>query len=188
MSWGGNLIVHIIVDVGCGNALKLVKLFPQFEIIGIDHGDNLVKCRNDYNFGTWIECDFEKSSEIDLPKDILKKSIIVCADVIEHLANPTSLLMIIKKLMDVAPFCLLSTPERDVYAGKDHFGPPANPHHVREWNITEFKKLLNHYKLNLVFIGLTVSNDRDNKKETIIAGIGNNESPNDIIDVSKWVS
>lgn len=175
-----------IVDLGCGSAQKLVSLFPEFEITGIDYGDNIIKCRNYYQFGNWIEWDFEKPDYLQLPKQILENSVLICSDVIEHLMNPTHLLNNLKRFLDYSPACLLTTPERDLTHGKNNFGPPLNPHHVREWNLPELEKLLFHYNFNLSFIGLTVSNNRDNEKKTSIVGIQNNNSSHDLFQITKW--
>lgn len=172
-----------IMDIGCGLATKLVSMHPQFEIIGIDFGENLRRCRNEYEFGMWIESDLEKPESIKIPEKILKKTAIVCSDVIEHLVNPSFLLENLKNLMDYSPVCVISTPERDLVRGKNHFGPPTNPHHIREWNLGELEKLLRYFKFNLAFCGLTASNDKHFEKKTSIVGLKNNNSSNNS---NKW--
>lgn len=165
-----------IIDIGCGNAQKLVTMYPKFNVIGIDFGNNLAKCNQDYKFGTWIEYDFDKGNVINIQDNILKKSIIICSDIIEHLVEPSHLLDNLKNFMNYSDVCILTTPERDLTRGKNNFGPPDNPHHVREWNMKEMEKLLNHYKFNIGFVGLTASNDKDFKKKTMLFGLLNNTS------------
>jgi SAM-dependent methyltransferase len=154
-----------IIDVGCGRAQKLIKLHPEFSIVGIDHGPNIEYCRR-YTFGTWIECDVERESLADLPA---QGSVVVCADVIEHLVNPVLLLQSLRTLLERgAGAVLLSTPERDLLRGRDHFGPPPNPCHVREWNTAELRKLL----LSMGFephMQLTARNDLTFEEKTILA-------------------
>src|SRR5207253_3624972 len=48
-----------IADVGCGTAEKLVELYPEFELVGVDYGPNLEVCRERYEFGSWLEVDLE---------------------------------------------------------------------------------------------------------------------------------
>ena len=48
-----------IVDLGCGNGEKLVALHPRFEIVGIDFGANLDRCRALYPFARWLEHDLD---------------------------------------------------------------------------------------------------------------------------------
>jgi len=162
------------IDFGCGTASKLVKLSPPFKIIGIDIGDNIRFCRLNYPMHTWIECDLENPETLNFPEEVLKKAILICADVIEHLRNPLPLLRKLKDFLDFSPVCILTTPERDLVRGQDHFGPPPNPCHVREWNMAELEELLSFVGFNLEFIGLTLNNDRDREKKTIMAILGNN--------------
>lgn len=163
-----------IIDVGCGSGQKLAMLYSKFKIIGIDFGPNIKNARQKYPFGLWIEWNLDDPGQIPIPEDILAESVIICADVIEHLGDPSYLLSNLKSWMDYAPVCLISTPERDLVRGDIDFGPPANPAHVREWNIREFERLLLFYGFNIEFLGLTVNNNIDLEKKTILAVIGKN--------------
>ena len=111
-----------IVDIGCGRATKVSSLHPEFEIIGLDFGPNIVYCQQKYGFGQWIECDFEREENFYLKPDILNQSILVCADVVEHLSDPTLLLNNFHRWLDFAPAGLLSTPDRDLVRGKEILG------------------------------------------------------------------
>jgi len=170
---GKKFRVSHIIDVGCGDAKKLVELYPTFEIIGIDYGKNLSKCQSNYEFGTWLEWNLENSNNPNISSEILQSSVIVCADVIEHLVNPLNLLEKIRGFLHHAQVVIITTPERDLVRGKDDFGPPENQHHVREWNYDEFKKLLSHCGYNLAFYGLTATSDLAYEKKTILAVIIN---------------
>jgi len=163
-----------IIDFGCGTASKLVKLSPPFKIIGIDIGNNIHFCQRNYPTHTWIECDLENPGILNFPEELLKKAVLVCSDVIEHLRNPLPLLQKLKDFLDFSPVCILTTPERDLIYGPDHFGPPLNPCHVREWNMAELRNLLSFVGFNIEFMGLTLNNDKDNEKKTIMAILGNN--------------
>jgi len=68
---------------------------------------------------------------------------VICADVIEHLLNPDSLLAFLKKLLAPEGHLFLSTPDRDIERGPNCLSSPK-PEHVREWNRSEFKKYLQH--------------------------------------------
>jgi hypothetical protein len=129
-----------IVDVGCGNARKLVALHPEFEVIGLDIGSNIERCRAAYPFGAWIEHDLESGTPLPVDDNVLRTSVIVCADVIEHLLAPERAL---RTLSGTPALCLLvSTPDRWRVYGGEHLGPPANPAHVREWSRKELGLLL----------------------------------------------
>jgi len=162
-----------IIDIGCGNGKKLHNLARDYKIIGIDIGSNLDYCRTAYPDHTWIEHDLDSPVKIPISKADLANAVVICADVIEHLINPYYLLRNIKEIMLDAAVCLISTPERDLVRGVDDFGPPANPAHIREWNIQEFYQMLSYFYFNTEFVGLTVNNDRNLEKKTILGIIGN---------------
>lgn len=173
---GEKLGCKYVIDIGCGAGFKLAGMFPTFQIVGIDYGENLQGCRTKYPFGTWIEHNLDTNTELILSEEAIKDSVVICADVIEHLVNPGYLLWNIKKILDLAPICLVSTPERQLTYRFNHMGPPQNQRHVREWTLTEFRNLLLSYQFNMKYLGLTVSNDKDLRKETILAVIGNNNN------------
>lgn len=175
---GTKLNCKYMIDIGCGTASKLVKLYPDFQIIGIDYGDNLHASRNMYPFGTWIEHNLDSTHKLTFEKSILKDSVIVCADVIEHLVQPAHLVWNLKELMKHASVCLLSTPERDIERGIGHMGPPQNPSHVREWNLDELTTLFRSFTFNIKFAGLTVSENISNTKRTSLLVLGNNDTSN----------
>jgi len=168
-----------IVDIGCGSGEKLAAIFPKYQIIGIDYGTNIKECQNRWSFGKWLEHDLDKPGRVPVSKDIFSKAIIICADVIEHLTHPKYLLNNLKYMMDYAPVFLLSTPERDLVRGTKDVGPHANQHHIREWNMNEFIQLLNYFNLSVEFSGLTVNNNRDLAKKTILAILKKNRNSAD---------
>lgn len=166
-----------ILDIGCGRARKLVALHPEFQIVGIDFGSNLKYCKQTYHFGTWIEHDLETIMSLDLPEAILRKTLIVCSDVIEHLSHPEGLLQTLSRFLQFAPVAILSTPDRDLVRGRDDLGPPANVAHVREWNSAELASLLARAGTTVGFLGLTNNNDHDLEKTTILAVLHNQAFP-----------
>jgi SAM-dependent methyltransferase len=163
--WARWLSCTRIVDIGCGTANKLVPLHPEFEIVGLDYGENIEHCRA-YGYGTWIEWNIEREP---LPQLEVERSVIVSADVIEHLVDPLTLLGALKRLLERAPVAIVSTPERDLTHGFDHMGPPMNPAHAREWNQAEFRALLESSGLPPLRIELTESHDGSDAKETMMA-------------------
>jgi len=157
-----------IIDVGCGQARKLAELQAEFEIIGIDYGENIAYCRRHYNFGQWIDFDLEDEHPLPIADDIIKQSIVICADVIEHMHNPDCLLFHIKKLVEKAKAGILTSPDRDALRGVDDMGPPGNPHHVREWNLDELRRYVEAAGIHVHFAGHTINNDLAQQKTTSI--------------------
>lgn len=119
-----------LLDIGCGRGTKLLKyIYPVCnDVMGID----ITK------FDRWLTDDIENPTLI-LDR---KFDIIICSDVIEHLVDPDKLFPYIKKFSNPETFIILSTPNRTVYRGKDHSGPPHNESHVREWNKEEFEEYI----------------------------------------------
>jgi hypothetical protein len=156
-----------LVDLGCGNALKLVPFHPRFNLVGVDFGANIQYCIDHYGFGGWLEFDFESSET--LPIGTPRGTLILCVDVIEHLRRPEMLLRAIAHGMDEgADALILSTPERDLVRGAEDIGPPRNRAHVREWNTDELSCLLEAEHLPPL-LSLTRSNDRQPHFHTILA-------------------
>ena len=172
-----------VVDVGCGTAAKLAALHPEFRVVGIDFGSNLEACRARYDFGTWIEANLDRPDK--LPVADFRHSVIVCADVIEHLVYPEHLLSALRgALRDGVGAILLSTPEREFSHGAAHLGPPPNEAHVREWSSCEFERLLVSFDLR-GHVGLTRSNDQLPYMRTILAAIPG-EDPRDRAILDEW--
>ena len=173
-----------VVDVGCGRAGKLVSLHPEFSIVGIDVGSNLEHCRETYPWGRWIDANLEPSRLVtdlasQLPSTASGSSgrAIVCADVIEHLVDPSGLLESLSRLLKTAEFALVSTPERDLARGVGHNGPPPNPAHVREWSLRELRALLEGRGMTVAFAGLTATSSRTFEAKTGLVLAVRQDSP-----------
>lgn len=156
-----------LLDLGCGRAQKLAalhELHPHLAITGVDHGPNIEHCRQEYSWGRWIDHDLELAPVVKAPN-----TLVICADVIEHLVDPRPLLEAVRWSAAVAT--LLSTPERDLTHGEAHQGPPPNPCHVREWNAMELVAFLDQQGLEVVRMELTRSDDAASLRHTLLAQV-----------------
>ena len=129
-----------IADVGCGSAAKLARLhrsMPAVETWGIDQPNAIDLCRSHYAFGQWLPINLDKPDS--LPEKTF--DLVISSDVIEHLANPDSLLNAIRRMSHPNTLVLISTPERICLRGSDCLFSP-NPYHVREWSSSEFATYL----------------------------------------------
>lgn len=129
-----------VLDVSCGSGVKLYSIIEPVcaKITGIDSAEIINFCRSNYDFGEWLVVDLDNPSGYKIGSFDL----IICADVIEHLAYPDKLLYYIKRNAHDESIIVMSTPERDIVRGRRSFGPSPNPMHVREWNTQEFHDYL----------------------------------------------
>lgn len=158
-----------IVDIGCGKGGKLRKYAAGISSIGVDFGGNIEFCRKDQPEREWREADFERVGPFPVEPDEVRNSVVICADVIEHLKSPQALLENIKSYVDLGAIAFVSTPERSLLRGRWHKGPPDNVAHVREWTLGEFRAMYNHFGIPITFLGLTANNDLDRRITTLFA-------------------
>jgi|Napbiome12C3dose_1001474.scaffolds.fasta_scaffold00006_9 SAM-dependent methyltransferase len=157
-----------IIDIGAGNGQKLRPFVNDFKITAIDFGENLDLLKASIPNQKIIRFDLEKG----LPKfnpNTLEDTIIICADVLEHIKDPHQLLKQLAKLSYTCAFLLISTPDRDKYRGEEHNGPSPNPAHIREWSFDEFNRLLNEYRFNRFLVGYSLNCDLLNQKYAIFS-------------------
>lgn len=124
------------VDFGCGSGFKLINYLGEFETIGYELIDNVVKLREKYPGRRWEESVFSDNLLIDA-------DVIVCSDVIEHLVDPNELLRFF--LNQKFHYIIFSTPDRNIVRGFEDCGPPKNSAHVREWSYIEFRKYISDW-------------------------------------------
>lgn len=121
-----------ILDIGCGSGFKLMKYFSEFDTTGVDVPQTVKFLEKKYPDRRWLTVDIEND---DIPVRG-HYDMILAIDIIEHLHDPDILLKYIESI-DFKT-CIVSTPERDIARGVNDNGPPKNPHHIREWNSSEF--------------------------------------------------
>lgn len=125
-----------VYDIGCGSAFKLITYLGQFETIGCDVPETVKFLREKYPDRRWETANFED-------RHPTFPDLVVCSDVIEHVADPDELIAFIKNKRP--KYVILSTPDRELfYARYSRFriGPPRNPAHLREWSFSEFARYI----------------------------------------------
>jgi len=131
-----------IMDLGCGPATKakdlLVPVCDDLTFVDQPNTENIIN--QTVPTGKFYGVDLE-TINLEINK---KFDIIICADVIEHIYKPEATLEFIKKHLSNNGYLIISTPERDVLRGKECLISP-HPAHIREWNESEFKKMLTHF-------------------------------------------
>lgn len=112
-----------VVDYGCGSGFKLRKYFSGHQACGIEVEPTLSWLKEKYPDGYW-------SNDTEAPPGEL----LICADVIEHVADPDAFMA---RIVALKPeLVIISTPACD-FLGTEN-GPPRNVHHVREWSVSQF--------------------------------------------------
>lgn len=169
--------IRRLVDVGCGRGVKLAALAQEFDIVGLDWGDNLDHCLQTYSWGTWLHADFEREV---VPPDLFQAAVVICADVIEHLSDPSALVATLRNACETAAYVLLSTPDRLRLYGHDHPGPPANGAHCREWTNAELTQWLRGEGLSVVWSGWTISFEPNEQHHTSLVILSKRDLPSEI--------
>lgn len=164
--------LHRVTDIGCGQATKLAEVHEQhldWDFIGVDYGDNLAWCREQYDWGTWVDIDVDVVPGRLTPTFPFHSvgAVVVASDIIEHLVDPRHMLTMIRETEPA--FVLISTPERDLQYGTRHRGPSPNKCHVREWNRAELQAFLEREGFEVLDMGLTRSNNHAPTENTILA-------------------
>lgn len=135
-----------IVDLGSGPGTKIKMLFDtnKYEITFIDQPNCQYIINKNFPSSKFIPVNLESIDN----KLALKADLIICADVIEHLHNPSALLNFIKNSLAENGIAFISTPERDILRGK-HCIRSHHDAHVREWNAIELKRLLTYFDFRI---------------------------------------
>lgn len=166
-----------IIDIGCGDGAKLSSLSLRFEAIGLDLPRVVARARQRYPDVIWIEHDLESAEPLPLDAEQLSRSVVVTADVIEHLRSPRHLLGALRLALEHCDAVVLSTPERELTWGFAHNGPPPNPAHVREWNQAELLAFLRQEGFNHGRMELTRPHDHTDTKNTIMVTLTRSGEP-----------
>lgn len=149
-----------IIDVGCTYINNLLHLKHKYKIVGINLNliDDLIK----YDSVYYIDCDLNRKNKINISEKGLRKSIIVCSNVLEKIDNKGYLLSNIKDFMEHCKIGLISTLDRLITNSNE-----------AKWTLSEFKKVLKFHNYNLDFIGLSTKDSY--LKENILCILGNNK-------------
>jgi SAM-dependent methyltransferase len=130
-----------IYDVGCGSAYKLINILGEYDTTGFDVPKTIDVVKARYPDRKWLSPCF---NDISLPK----ADLVICADVIEHVDDPDSLLRFVVNC--AKKWIIISTPDRDAFyrrgkLNKHYYGPPANPTHIREWTMPELRRYVERF-------------------------------------------
>lgn len=128
-----------VLDVGSGPGTKLAALIAPIcrDLVLIDHPSLCALVEQQLPGVRFVAADLD-ALDLALGR---RFDLIVCADVLEHLAHPDACARFIRDHLADEGRAVLSTPERDHLRGRDCMHSP-HPDHVREWNAAEFRAFL----------------------------------------------
>jgi SAM-dependent methyltransferase len=163
-----------VIDIGCGNGCKLGASFDasEVELVAVDFKLSLAAARENVAAATFIECDlgaWHATAELVARLQSSQPTIIIFADVIEHLPDPLPILNAIRNLLAMNPCnrLVISTPDSQRLES-DPRGLPRNEAHVREWSLDGIRNLLASSGFAVTCLGHTRSNQHDEVKRTSI--------------------
>jgi hypothetical protein len=128
--------LNSVIDIGCGSAYKLITYLSEYKTLGLELPVNVELLKKNYPDREWQVSDFSRTSN-------LTTDVVICSDVIEHLADPDELLDFIKGIG--VKYIIFSTPDRSLMFKKwdpRYYGKPLNKSHIREWNFKEFREYI----------------------------------------------
>jgi 2-polyprenyl-3-methyl-5-hydroxy-6-metoxy-1,4-benzoquinol methylase len=131
-----------VIDVGCGTGSKL-RLFKGFEVYGIDSPAAIELARSLNPTATF----WAANLETETPNPGRKFDLVLCADVLEHLQNPDTVMKFLLELAGNNSYLIISTPDRDSLRGKDCTSVQGA--HVREWNVAELAMYVKSFGLSI---------------------------------------
>lgn len=91
---------------------------------------------------------------VQLDSGALRDTVVVCADALSDVADPTAMLTALAEIQRQAAVLVISVPLREFTMTIDDVGPPTRPGRVREWAFPEAQALLDAAGLDAVFGGL----------------------------------
>jgi GT2 family glycosyltransferase/SAM-dependent methyltransferase len=139
-----------VLDLGCGEGYGTYMLAREAKyVVGVEIDKPTIQhARNKYIKNN---LEFIEGSVLTVPVDSEREfDVIVCFELIEHIAEHDELLSEVKRLLKDDGLFIVSTPNKAIYTdAPDHH----NPFHVKELYFGEFSSLLRRYFKHLHTLG-----------------------------------
>ena len=119
-----------VLDLGCGEGYGSAILAEKAKhVVGVDVDARVIEHASaNYPLDN---LEFRQASVLELD-DLADASfeLVVCFEVIEHIAEHDELLSLVRRVLAPGGLFLVSTPDREVYSERDRY---HNPYHVKEF-------------------------------------------------------
>lgn len=163
-----------ILDLGCGAGTKTLSRFggtgKLLQVDRNDFRDDAVKA-SDVSFEQVCLEQYDDLEALLAMLDAGEPTLIVCADVIEHLIDPRPLLSFIRRVLMRHPdnVAVLSTPNHDSFEGVRSGGLPSNREHYRQWSVFGMGRQLRSAGFEVTRFGRAAMHEYDETGHTIVA-------------------
>jgi UDP-sulfoquinovose synthase len=117
----------------------------------------------------WIAPDIWSGHALELSPEVLSRSVVVCANLLEDLPDPIALIRRLVTMSKHALAIIITTPERATAPGASS-GSQSNPA-ARGWTLSTFLRLLKQHGIRPTCSGLTASSDLAGDKRNIVVVI-----------------
>lgn len=132
-----------VIDLGCGRGNHLRPFYERgMWVLGFDYENAIAELKAQYREGVMAQVANLNNAIPYINNSFLKSSVIICANVIEYMTKPLTILKGLHKYLEVAPYAIVSTVDRD----KTH-----ETGAVQLWSASEFTKFLSANGLKPAF-------------------------------------
>ena len=156
-----------ILDIGCGQG-EFQKLVNSDHYTGLEFNTHAVKLAQEKGYRV-----FNQNIEEHARDNFEKYDLIVCFQVIEHIADPKSFLSETVKCLKPNGLLIISTPNNDSYLRYlTNASSNLPPHHVLHWNETSLKSIRKYLPLEVLHVHkeiLTEDNKNDYTRSVLLA-------------------
>jgi glycosyltransferase involved in cell wall biosynthesis/SAM-dependent methyltransferase len=142
-----------VLDLGSGEGYgaDILAAVAQ-ETTGVDVSPETVEWANQKYKRSNLKFICGSATNVPIPGESIF-DLVVCFEMIEHIADQEALLREVKRLLKPGGTFILSTPNKTVYSDEPHY---QNPFHVRELYIPQFKQLIESFFQHSFYIGQRV--------------------------------
>jgi SAM-dependent methyltransferase len=163
-----------VVDCACGSGIGSVRFASSgaTEVVAIDSSPEAVEeARKEHRLAN-LRISVGDATQTELPDD--SADLFISLETIEHLNDDKAFVEEACRVLKPGGFLICSTPNREITnPGTSILDKPWNPFHVREYNLPEFRALLeSKFEIQGVYGQNPVKRSRVRAMERLARGMG----------------
>lgn len=164
--------IERVVAIGSGRSETLVRFADRWELAVVDRPDGLARLDERLAGADRVEADLEQGLPAAL-REFDDRTLVVCADAIEHLDDPRPLVRGLADAAARASYVLVSASDRARVPGTGDVPSPAEPGRRGGSSLDELVELLRGEGVaEPILAGYTVDTDHDRAKSTALVLAG----------------